>query len=101
MKVGSPRGCPVCPCIEGVYKEEGSPDQRVMSLREFLANLACKLCHFVEHIWAWLLSGSYGFVAAWCDVVLLCWPWRHCRHGGDSLVILCDVVLVVVFIIAS
>jgi hypothetical protein len=66
-----------------------------------LSNLACKLRHLVEHVWAWLLSKSCGHVMAWCDVVLLCRPWWHYRHGGASPSVLCDVVLVVVFIIAS
>jgi hypothetical protein len=30
--------------------EEGSPDQRVVSLREVLANLACKLRRLVEYV---------------------------------------------------
>ena len=41
---------------QDVYKEEDSPDRRVMSLREVLTNLACKLCHLVEYVWAWLSS---------------------------------------------
>ena len=32
------------------YKEGGSPDQGVVSLREGQANLACKLRHLVEHV---------------------------------------------------
>jgi hypothetical protein len=86
---------------QGTYKEGGSPDQRVVSLREVLANLACKLCHLVEHIWAWLSSWSCGHVAAWCDMVLLCRSWRHYRCDGGSPAILCNMVLAVVFIIAS
>jgi hypothetical protein len=67
---------------QGTYKGGGSPDQRVVSLREVLANLACKLHHLVVHVRAWLLSRSYGHVVAWCGVVLLCQPWRHYRHDG-------------------
>jgi hypothetical protein len=40
-----------CPCIEfgakAHYKEEVPPDRRVESLREVLANLACKLRHLL------------------------------------------------------
>ena len=86
---------------QGMYKEEGSPDQRVVSLRESLANLACKLCHLVVHVRVWLSSWSCGHIAAWCDVVLLCQSWWHYRHGGGSLAILCTVVSTVVFIIVS
>jgi hypothetical protein len=57
---------------QGVYKEEGSPDRRVVSLREVLANLAYKLCHLVEYIWMWLSSWSCGHDTTWCDMVLLC-----------------------------
>jgi hypothetical protein len=67
---------------------------------EVLANLACKLHRLEEHVWAWLSSWSYDHVVAWCDVVLLCWPWRHYRHGGGLPAILCDMVLIVVFVIA-
>jgi hypothetical protein len=73
----------------------------VVSLRESLANLACKLCRLVVHVWMWLSSRSYGHVAAWCDVVLLCRPWWHYRHGGGSLAVLCNVVSAMVFVIAS
>jgi hypothetical protein len=41
-----------------------------MSLREDLANLACKLCHLGVHFRTWLSSQSYGLVAAWCGMVL-------------------------------
>jgi hypothetical protein len=34
---------------QGIYKGKGSPDRRVMSLREVLANLACKLRHLMEY----------------------------------------------------
>jgi hypothetical protein len=63
-----------------------------MSLREVLANLVYKLRRLVEHVWAWLSSWSYGHIVAWCDVVLLCQPWRHCRHSGGSPAILYDMV---------
>jgi hypothetical protein len=85
---------------QGVYKEEASPDRRVVSLREVLANLASKLRCLVEHIWAWLSSWSGGHVVALCDVMLLCRSWRHYRHGGGSPAVLCDVILAVVFVIA-
>ena len=86
---------------QGVYKEGGSPDRRVVSLREVLANLACKLHRLVVHFQMWLSSRSYGHVVVWCDVVLLCRPWWHCRHGGGLPAVLCDVVSVVVFVIVS
>ena len=35
---------------QGAYKAIVSPDRRVVSLREGLANLACKLRYLVEHI---------------------------------------------------
>jgi hypothetical protein len=60
---------------QGVYKEEGSPDRRVMSLREVLANLACKLRCPMEHVWAWLSSLSCGHVMAWC----------YCAGRGDTV----------------
>jgi hypothetical protein len=85
---------------QGTYKG-GSPDRRVVCLREVLANLACRLCRLVEHIWVWLSSWSCGHVAAWCDMVLLCHPWWHYGCDGGSSAILCNVVLAVVFIIAS
>ena len=53
----------------------GSPDRRVESLREVLANLACKLRRLVMLARAWLSSWSCGHVTAGSDVVLLCWPW--------------------------
>jgi hypothetical protein len=86
---------------QGIYKDEGSPDRRVMSLREVVANLACKLRRLVVHVWAWLSSRSYDHVVAWCDMVLLCRSWWHCRHGGGSPAILRDVIFAVVFVIAS
>jgi hypothetical protein len=41
---------------QGAYKGGGSLDRRVVSLREVLANLACKLRHLVVHVYAWLSS---------------------------------------------
>jgi hypothetical protein len=41
-----------------------------------------------------------GHAMAWCDMVLLCRLWRHCRHGGGSPAVLCDVVSAKVFVIA-
>jgi hypothetical protein len=38
---------------QGIYKAVGSPDRRIMSLREGLANLACKLCCLEVHVRAW------------------------------------------------
>jgi hypothetical protein len=35
---------------QSLYKAVGSPDRRVISLRESLANLACKLRRLVEYI---------------------------------------------------
>jgi hypothetical protein len=56
----------------GPYKAGGSPDQRVVSLREeVLANLACKLYHLVEHVRSWQLSSSCGHIVAGCGVVAL------------------------------
>jgi len=81
-----------------MYKEEGSPNRRIVSLRESLANLACKLRHLAVPVWAWLSSWSCGHIVAWCDMVLLYWAWQHCRHGSGLPAILCNVVSVVVFI---
>jgi hypothetical protein len=98
MRDRSLRGVPWLPLYrvrgQSIYKEEGSPDRRVVSLREDLANLACKLHHLVVHVWVWLSSWSCGHVAAWCDVVLLRRLWWHCRHGDGSSAVLCDVVFV-------
>ena len=58
----------------GLVQRGGSPDRGVKSLREGLANLACKLHHLVVHIRAWLSSRSYGHAMAQCDMVLLCQP---------------------------
>ena len=60
---------------QGMYKEEGSPNQGVVSLREGLANLTCKLRRLVEHVWTWLSSWSCSHIVVLCDVVLLCRPW--------------------------
>jgi hypothetical protein len=73
-------GCPWLPLYrvrgQGAYKDKGSPDRRVVSLREVLANLSCKLRCLVEHVWAWFSSWSCGHVKAWCGMVLLCWLWN-------------------------
>ena len=57
----SPRWVPWLPLYrvwgQSVYKQEGSPDWRVVSLREVLANLACKLRRLVEHVWESLIVG--------------------------------------------
>jgi hypothetical protein len=54
IRIGSPRWLPWLPLYrvwgQGVYKEEGSPDLRVVSLREGLAKLACKLRRLVVHV---------------------------------------------------
>ena len=39
---------------QSIYKEEGSPYRRVVSLREVLVNLACKLRRLLVLVWAWL-----------------------------------------------
>ena len=61
----------------GSLQRGGSPDQRVESLREVLANLAYKLRRLLMLARVWLSSWSCGHVAAGSDVVLLCWPWQH------------------------
>jgi hypothetical protein len=98
-------GCPWLPLYrvrgQGAYKDKGSPDRRVVSLREVLANLSCKLRCLVENVWAWFSSWSCGHVKAWCVMVLLCWLWQHYRHAGGLPAVLCDVVSTVVFVIFS
>ena len=86
---------------QGLYKAVGSPDRRVVSLREVLANLACKLRRLVVHVRAWLSSRSCGHIVAWCYMVPLCRPWQHCRHDGGSPAVLCDMISTVVFVIVS
>ena len=86
---------------QGSYKAVDSPDRRVVSLREGLANLACKLCRLVEYARTWLSSLSCGHVAAWSGAVLLRRLWWYCRHGGGALAILCDVISAMVFVIIS
>jgi hypothetical protein len=100
-----PRWVPLLPLyrVQGqdAYKAIGSPDRGITSLREGLANLACKLRRLVELVRAWLSSWSCSHVEVWCGVVLQCWSWRHCRHNGGSPAILCDVVSTAVFVIVS
>jgi hypothetical protein len=86
---------------QSMYKEEGSPNREVVSLREGLDNLACKLHCLVKYVWTWLSLWSCAHVAVRCGVVLLCRSWRHYRHDGGSPVVLCDVVSVMAFVIAS
>ena len=81
----------------GFVQSGGSPDRRAVSLREVLANLACKLRHLV----VWMLSWSYGDAAARYGMVLLCRSWRHYRHDGSLLAVLCDVISAVVLVIVS
>ena len=83
------------------YKSGGSPDQRVESLREGLANLACKLRRLPVHVRSWLSSWSSSHVAVGCDVVLLCRLWRHCSLDGGSSAVLCNAVSVMAFVIVS
>ena len=56
----------------GLVQRGGSPDQRVESLREVLANLACKLRRLLVLVRSWLSSWSSGHITAGCDVMLLC-----------------------------
>ena len=58
---------------QGSLQRGGSPDRRVESLKEVIANLACKLRRLLMLALAWLSSWSCGHVAAGSDVVLLCW----------------------------
>jgi hypothetical protein len=94
-----------CPCIEfgakAHYKEEVPPDRRVESLREVLANLACKLQRLLMLAGACLPSRSCGHVAAGSNAVLLCWPWQHYSRGDSSSVVLCNAVSIVVFVVVS
>ena len=57
---------------QGLIQRGGSPDQRVVSLREVLTNLACKLRRLLVSVRAWSSSWSCGHVAAERDEVLLC-----------------------------
>ena len=49
---------------QGLIQRGGSPDRRVMSLREVLTNLACKLRHLLVFVQAWPSSWSCGHVVA-------------------------------------
>jgi hypothetical protein len=71
---------------QGLYREEGSPNRRVVSLREVLANFGLQ---------------AMPSCGARPGVVVIMVLWRHCRHGGGSPAVLCDVVFAVVFVIAS
>ena len=73
----------------------------VESLKEGLANLACKLRRLLMLVRSWLSSWSSGHVAAGHGVALLCRPWRHCSLVGGSLAVLYNVVFVVAFVIVS
>ena len=85
----------------GLIQRGGSPDRRVVGLREVLANLACKLRCLLVHVRSWLSSWPSGCVATGCDVVLLCQSWWHYSLDGGSLAVLCNTVSVMVFIIVS
>jgi len=84
-----------------LYNLGGSPNRRVESLREGLANLACKLCRFLVHVRSWLLSWSSGHIAAGCDMVVLCWPWWYYSLVGGSSTVLCNAMSIVAFVIVS
>ena len=86
---------------QGAYKLGGSPNRRVESLREGLANIACKLRYLLVHVRSWLSSWSSGRVAIGCGVALLCQPWWHCSLDDDSSVVLCNMVSIVAFVIVS
>ena len=49
---------------QSLIQRGGSPDRRVMSLREVLTNLACKLRHLLVFVQAWPSSWSCGHVVA-------------------------------------
>ena len=57
---------------QSLLQREGSPDRRAESLREVLANLACKLRHLLTLARARMSSWSCSHVATGSDVVLLC-----------------------------
>jgi len=57
---------------QGSLQRESSPDRRIESLREVLANLDCKLRRLLVSVRAWPSSWSCVHVAAERDVVLLC-----------------------------
>ena len=81
---------------QDMYKELGSPDRAVVSLREGkLAILSCKDDRLVlasMYVRTWLSSWSCAHIAAWGGMVLQCWLWWHYWHVGGSLAVLCDVV---------
>ena len=86
---------------QGAYKVGGSPDRRVKSLREVLANLAYKLQRLLMLAQAWLSSWSCGHVTVGFDVVPLCWTWQHYSHGDSSPAVLCDATSFMVFAVVS
>jgi hypothetical protein len=59
---------------QSLIQRGGSPDRRVKSLREVLANLACKIRRLLMLAQAWLSSWSCGYIVVGFDVVLLCYP---------------------------
>jgi hypothetical protein len=61
---------------QGLLQRGGSPDRRVMCLREVLTNLAYKLRRLLVFVWAWPSSWSYGHIATERDMVSLCRSWQ-------------------------
>jgi hypothetical protein len=61
--------------VQGSLQREGSLDRRVESLREVLANLACKLRRVLMLARVWLSSWSCGYIMVGSDMVLLCRSW--------------------------
>jgi hypothetical protein len=63
---------------QGIYKEEGSPDRRVVSLKEVLPNLAA------SYAVLWSMSGHgcrHGLVATSRHGVM----WCHCAGRGGTV----------------
>ena len=87
--------------LAALIERGGSPDRRVESLREGLANLTCKLRCLLVHVRSWPSSWSSSHVAAGCDVVLLCRLWQHFSLDGGPSAVLCNVVSVMAFVIVS
>ena len=86
---------------QGLIQRGCSPDRRVVSLREVLADLACKLRRLLMLVRMWLSSWSCGHVVAGSDMVLLCWPWLHYSHSDSSSVVLCNMASFMVFVVVS